>query len=99
MIDRVHTPHHHPNYVAVWYWLIGLVLLAVLVSALPLPHTLVLVLIFTVAVIKALLIAWYYMHLRFERLLIYALVLVPLVFFMILLGVLFFTTRHFYKSF
>ena len=83
------TAHHHPDYVAIWYWLVGLALVSVLVSALPLPHELVLVVIFTAAFVKAVLVALYYMHLRFERLLIYFLVFVPLAFFFILVLVLF----------
>lgn len=79
----------HPNYLAIWYWLVGLALVSVLVSALPLPHGLILVMIFAAAVVKALLVALYYMHLRFEQLLITSLVLVPLAFFLILLLVLF----------
>lgn len=80
--------HTHPNYVAIWYWLVGLALVSVLLSALPIPHGLTLVIIFAVAFVKALLVALYYMHLRFEQLLIYSLVLVPLAFFLILLLVL-----------
>ena len=82
------TAHHHPNYVAIWYWLVGLALVSVLSSALPLPHELVLVLIFTAAFVKAVLVALYYMHLRFEQLLIYVLVFAPLVSFVILVLVL-----------
>ena len=82
--------HHHPNYVAIWYWLIGLALGSVIVSVLPLPHPLILGILFAAAFAKAWLVALYYMHLRFERLLIVALVLVPLLFFIILLGVLFY---------
>jgi len=81
---------HHPNYVAIWYWLIGLALASVLISALPLPHTLTLVIIFAVAFVKAWLVALYYMHLRFERLLIFCLVAVPLAFFVILLAVMYY---------
>ena len=83
------TPQQHPNYITIWYWLVGLVLVSVLISALPLPHGLVLALIFAAAVVKAALVALYYMHLRFEQLLIYALVFVPLMFFMLLVLVLF----------
>lgn len=79
----------HPNYVLVWYWLLGLALASVLVSALPLSHTFTVVLVFAAATVKALLVALYYMHLRFERGLMYALVLVPLALFGILLLVLF----------
>jgi cytochrome c oxidase subunit 4 len=79
----------HPNYVLVWYWLLGLALASVLVSALPLSHTLTVVLIFSAALVKALLVALYFMHLRFEGWPIYALALVPLVLFGTLLLVLF----------
>ena len=78
----------HPNYVLVWYWLLGLALASVLVSALPLSHTFTVVLVFAAATVKAVLIVLYYMHLRSERWLIYALVLVPLALFGILLLVL-----------
>jgi cytochrome c oxidase subunit 4 len=78
----------HPNYVLVWYWLLGLALASVLVSALPLSHTFTVVLVFGAATVKALLVALYYMHLRFERWLVYALALVPLVLFGVLLLVL-----------
>lgn len=80
---------HHPNYVAIWYWLMGLALGSVIVSALPWPRPLMLVILFAVAFAKAWLVALYYMHLRFERLLIFALAMVPLAFFGILLLVLF----------
>ena len=89
MTDNV-QPHPHPNYVAIWYWLVGLALGSVLVSALPLPHSVILVLIFAAAFAKAWLVALYYMHLRFERLFILALVVIPLAFFVILLVVLFY---------
>jgi cytochrome c oxidase subunit 4 len=81
--------HHHPNYIAVWYWLIGLALGSVLVSTLPLPHTWITVIIFAVALVKAVLVALYFMHLKFERRLIYCLVFSPLLLFAILLLVLF----------
>lgn len=78
----------HPNYVVVWYWLLGLALASVLVSALPLSHTCTVLLIFGAATVKALLVALYYMHLKFERWPVYALALIPLVLFGILLLVL-----------
>ena len=82
--------HHHPNYVVIWYWLIGLAIGSVLISALPLPHTMTVVIIFAAAFVKAWLVALYYMHLKFERLLIVSLVVIPLAFFAILLLVLFY---------
>jgi cytochrome c oxidase subunit 4 len=78
----------HPHYVTVWYWLLGLALGSVLVSLLPLPHPVIITLIFVAATVKAVLVALYYMHLRYEHLLICALVLVPLLLFALLVLVL-----------
>jgi cytochrome c oxidase subunit 4 len=80
---------HHPNYVAVWGWLILLALLSVLIGALPLSYGMTLLLVFEIAVIKSLLVVMYFMHLRFESLLIYVLLIIPLLFFAILVMVLF----------
>jgi cytochrome c oxidase subunit 4 len=77
--------HHHPNYVAVWIWLLLLATFSVVLSFPPLSQPITLLLIFEAAVVKAVLVAMYFMHLKFERLLIYSLVIVPLVFFGILM--------------
>jgi len=61
----------------VWYWLMALVVISVAASAV-LPRSPALMLIFAVAVVKALLVARNYMHLKHEKALIYALALVPL---------------------
>ncbi len=85
----MHSERAHPNYITIWFWLVGLALGSVLVGLLPLPQPLTIVLIFAAATVKALLVALYYMHLRFEHLLIYGLVIFPLLLFAILLLVLF----------
>ncbi|MFQ5519912.1 MAG: cytochrome C oxidase subunit IV family protein [Candidatus Methylomirabilia bacterium] len=69
-----------PNYLAVWIWLVALAIGSIVLSRTPLGHTAVLVLVFLLAAAKALLVALNYMHLRYERVLIYAIVLVPVVF-------------------
>lgn len=79
---------HHPNYVAVWVWLVLLAAFSVVLSFLPLSQPITLLLLFEAALVKALLVAIYFMHLKFEGLFIYSLVIVPLVFFGILLLVL-----------
>lgn len=79
----------HPNYILIWYWLMGLAVGSVLISQLPLPHTAAVVVIFVAAAIKAALVAWYFMHLKFERMLIYTLIITPLIAFVILMIVLF----------
>ena len=63
----------------IWYWLMALVGLSVGASFV-LPKAEALLLIFAVAVIKALLVARNYMHLKHEKALIYAIALVPLAF-------------------
>jgi cytochrome c oxidase subunit 4 len=59
--------HAHPNYVGIFVGLALLTALELTVAFLPWPkRTLILLLIF-LAVWKALLVALYFMHLRFER--------------------------------
>lgn len=83
------THGHHPNYILIWYWLMGLAVGSVLISQLPMAHSTAIVIIFVAAFIKAALVAWYFMHLKFERGLIYTLIITPLIAFVILMIVLF----------
>ncbi len=76
------------KYIMIWIWLLILVLVAVGATWL-LPKVQALVLIFTVAVIKAFLVARNYMHLKHEKVIIYAFALVPLAFVIILFFALF----------
>ena len=62
---------------AVWVWLVALLALSVLASLL-LPKSVAVVFIFLSAATKAFLIAWNYMHLKEDRVLLYALA-VPVV--------------------
>lgn len=59
---------HHPNYLAIWVWLFVLTLVELAVAFLTVfsKETLILILI-GLAIWKALLVALYYMHLRFEN--------------------------------
>lgn len=67
----------HPNYFAIWVWLVVLMVAGVLATLLPLEKSAVIGLIFAIATIKALLVALNYMHLKFENWLIYTLAIVP----------------------
>ena len=79
----------HPNYVAVWFWLVGLMVASVAISFLPFSESATVFVIFAIAAVKAVLVVLNFMHLKFERLLIYNLATVPLVLFFILMAVLF----------
>jgi caa(3)-type oxidase subunit IV len=72
----------HPNYVAVWGWLVGLLIIGTASTLFPLPRAASLVVIFGAAVAKALLVAANFMHLRFEPRLIYAIAIAPLILFL-----------------
>ena len=79
---------HRPNYFVVWLWLVGLVFISIGASFF-LPKGAALLLIFLVALVKAVLVLLNYMHLKFERPLLYALVIVPLLIVAILIFALF----------
>ena len=79
----------HPNYTAVWLWLLGLLSLGVAASFLPGGRTFAVLVIFAIALAKAILVALNFMHLRFEPALIYPLVLIPLLFLLVLAAALF----------
>jgi caa(3)-type oxidase subunit IV len=63
--------------VSIWVWLVVLVFGGLAAAYLPMTRTTVLLLIFEIAFVKATLVARYYMHLRGEQPLIYAIAGVP----------------------
>lgn len=80
------TRGNRPNYLAIWIWLLGLTIFCVGLSLIPgMPRTPVVAVFFLVATVKAGLVARNYMHLRYERLLIYSIALVPVAFVLILI--------------
>jgi cytochrome c oxidase subunit IV len=62
------TAHKHPNYVLIWVYL-ALLTVAELALAfeLPISRNLKLILLMALAIWKALLVAMFFMHLKFER--------------------------------
>ena len=66
-----------PSYVAIWGWLVTLLVAALFCAYLPVGKAMAIFLIFALAVVKAFLVARHYMHLRTENLLIYAIAGVP----------------------
>jgi cytochrome c oxidase subunit 4 len=82
------TGSAHPNYVVIWVWLIVLTLVSVAASFLPLSSLSINTFVFIIAAVKSALVILFFMHLKFERALIWMLLLVPLCFFIILTAVL-----------
>jgi len=59
--------HKDPNYMAIFWWLLALTLVELAVIFLPLGKLVVGILLVSLALSKASLVAMYFMHLRFER--------------------------------
>lgn len=74
-----HAGSHSTNYIAIWVVLVLLLGAGLALIALPISGVMLVVLIFTVAAVKAALVVRHYMHLRGQPWLIYAIVGVPVV--------------------
>jgi len=61
------TAHHETNYMAVFWWLLALTVIEVAVIYLPIAKIAIAVMLVTMAVTKAALVAMYFMHLKFEK--------------------------------
>jgi cytochrome c oxidase subunit 4 len=59
--------HKHPNYMGVFWWLLALTLIELGVIYLPVSKLAIAIMLIVLAVTKAVLVALYFMHLKFER--------------------------------
>jgi cytochrome c oxidase subunit IV len=75
-----HAKHKRPHYVGIWVGLGALTALELTIAFLPWSKTTLILLLIALAVWKALLVALYYMHLRFEKGRLRLLALAPLPF-------------------
>ena len=76
---------HRSNYKAIWIWLMALMALSIAAGALPVGRNTVSLVLFGVALVKAVLVIRNYMHLKSESWLIYAIALVPVAFVILLI--------------
>lgn len=72
------TTHKQPNYAAVFWSLLILTIFEIVVANCSLAKPLIVVSLVLLAVLKASLVALFYMHLKFEKYIIYIIVLFPL---------------------
>lgn len=61
------TTHQEPNYMGVFWWLLVLTILEIAVIYLPIVRIAVVILLVSMAISKAILVALYFMHLKFEH--------------------------------
>ncbi len=59
--------HKQPNYIGVFWWLLVLTVLEIAVIYTPLAKMAIAILLVSMAISKATLVALYFMHLKFER--------------------------------
>jgi cytochrome c oxidase subunit 4 len=79
------TPAHaRPNYVAVWAWLLFLLIISLAAVYLPFSRQITVSIIFLVAAVKAFLVVVNFMHLKFEQRLVRLIAVVPVIFFIIM---------------
>ncbi|HLC27020.1 MAG TPA: cytochrome C oxidase subunit IV family protein [bacterium] len=71
--------HKNPNYMAIFWWLFGLTLAELGVYALPLVKWLFVILLISLALSKAALVAMFFMHLRIEHRTLSLIAVTPLV--------------------
>ena len=73
------TAHKHPNYILIWVYLAVLTAAELgLAFELPISRNLKLILLLALAIWKALLVAMFFMHLKFERWNLRMLFIIPL---------------------
>lgn len=83
--SKPHTAHPTPRkYVIVFAWLAVLTVIEVAVAAVSMPEAIKIGILVTIAVIKALLVVLYFMHLRYDSLWYWVILIVPM-FFVVLL--------------
>ena len=72
------------RYFVIWVWLVVLTVAYLAERAVGVPRHIALAIIFGIALVKAMLVAWNYMHLRHEGRMIFVILLVPILLFTIL---------------
>ena len=60
------TTHKDPNYMAIFWWLFALTIIEIGVIFMPIAKVIIVILLISLALSKASLVAMYFMHLRFE---------------------------------
>lgn len=61
------TEHKHPNYIVIWWILLAVTVMEIGYSFLKIPRPILILGLVAMAVFKAVLVALYFMHLKFER--------------------------------
>jgi cytochrome c oxidase subunit IV len=88
--NGTHSVGSNRLFVGVWIWLLGLTAFEVFLAYLRLPSVIMLTILVGLSLIKAALIVSYFMHLRFERLGLFLLLIPAMVFCICMMLIMFF---------
>jgi len=80
--EAIDTRAESSLYMLIWVWLVFLLVAGLVIFVLPIPRTAAVLIIFSIAAIKAILVLRNFMHLKHEHLVIYLTVLVPALLFL-----------------
>ena len=90
IVEEKHSVGTAKLFTAVWLWLLGLTAFEVFLAYLRLPSMIMLTILVGLSLIKAALIVSYFMHLRFERLGLFLLLVPAMVFCICMMLIMFF---------
>jgi len=71
--------HAEPNYISIFWWLLALTIFEIAVIYMPIARLAIVILLVGSALVKATLVAMYFMHLRFERITLAMIAVTPLI--------------------
>ena len=71
--------HAEPNYIFIFWWLLALTIFEIAVIYMPIARLAIVILLVGSALVKATLVAMYFMHLRFERITLAMIAVTPLI--------------------
>ena len=74
-----HADVPRPGYVTIWVWLVLLLVVGMVVFGVNIPKTTAVLLIFTIAAVKATLVARHYMHLKHQPFMLYLIAGIPVI--------------------
>ncbi len=78
MQEERHTEHGYAVYGITWFWLLVITIAEIWITLIHLPRTVLITGLVGMAILKALLIMAYFMHLRYERPVVAAIFSVPI---------------------
>lgn len=92
----VEHEHEHPNYMVVFWWLLGMTIVEVAIAQIPgISYNVLVVTLVALAFVKASLVALYFMHLRYDNKVLMIIAVVPVILVGIAISILSYEYTHY----